>query len=263
MNKNSSLPKIVSIITICKNSARTITKTIESVLSQRYKGLEYIIVDGNSNDGTQAIIKSFGKDIDIFISEPDEGISDAFNKGIALSSGEIIGMINSDDVLLPGVINRIQNYFTTHPDTEVLHGDVLLYSDANFIKRIKPPKFWWLPWRLILFNHPATFVRKHVYQQHGVFSKDYKLGMDYDLFLRWQRTGVHISYLSEPLAKMQTGGVGGQSPFLSFAENRQALLKNRYPRLLVEPLVEIQCLLRFAVQCIGSIQNFCRYITKK
>ncbi|MFA4828040.1 MAG: glycosyltransferase family 2 protein [Thermodesulfovibrionales bacterium] len=263
MNKNSNLPKIVSIITICKNSAKTITKTIESVLSQRCEGLEYIIVDGNSNDGTQAIIKSFGKDIDIFISEPDEGIADAFNKGIALSSGEIIGIINSDDVLLQGVINRILTYFTTHPDTEVIHGDVLLYNDANFIKRIKPPKFWWLPWRLILFNHPATFVRKHVYQQHGVFSKDYKLGMDYDLFLRWQRAGVRISYLSEPLAKMQTGGVGAQYPLLSLAENRRALLKNGYPRLLVEPLVELQCLLRFAVQRIVTIQNFCRYITKK
>ena len=126
-----------SIITICRNSAATISLTIDSVLSQREHGLEYIIIDGGSTDGTQDLVRLRGTAIDVFVSEPDGGIADGFNKGITRASGEIISLINSDDVLLPGALGKVHDYFMRNPHVEVVHGDILLYEGVRFIKRVK------------------------------------------------------------------------------------------------------------------------------
>src|SRR4051794_17032895 len=128
----------ISIITICRNSYATIGKTIDSILAQEWEGeLEYIVVDGASTDSTMDVVRGYGSRISASISEPDAGISDAFNKGIRLATGGVIGFINSDDVLLPGALATVHAYFAAHPEVEVVHADLLLYDGDRFLKRLK------------------------------------------------------------------------------------------------------------------------------
>lgn len=222
-------PLKFSVITICRNSSKTIRNTIESVITQHFDGiLEYIIVDGASTDGTQDIIHSFGGAIDKFVSEADNGISEAFNKGISMATGDIIGIINSDDAFLAGTLEKVLLYYRNHPCADVVHGDVLLYQGERFIKRIIPPRFWWVPWRLIVFNHPATFVRRRVYEKCGGFDSRYRYAMDIDLYHRWIQSGLTIRYLGEPLARMLAGGIGGQNAFAAFAEGRRVMIENGF-----------------------------------
>ena len=225
----------ISIITICKNSSATIRGTIESVLSQDVAGaaLQYIIVDGGSIDDTMEIVRSYGERIDRYVTEPDNGISDAFNKGIALADGDIIGMINSDDSYMPGTLATVTHYFTEHPDVEVVHADLLLYDGDRLIKVLRPPCRWWIPWRMILFNHPTTFVRRHVYETCGLFDTSYRTShMDFELFLRWMKSGVVIDYIPEVFVRMQTGGTSGRHIYQGFRENVRALTAHGFSRPL-------------------------------
>lgn len=246
----SNLPSL-SIITVCKNAAATIAMTIDSVLSQQAGEVEYIVIDGNSTDGTCAIVQSYGASIDKFICEPDGGIADAFNKGIERASGDIIGFVNADDQLLPGALAEVAHLFETFPEVDVFHGNVLLYDGDEFIKQVAPADRWWYPWRLVLFNHPSTFVRKRVYERYGQFDTSFLYAMDDELYLRWIRGGVTIRYLSEPLVRMQAGGASGRNTTQVFVEKRRALLAHGYPRLLVE----LQFVCRFAVQMVAVLQS--------
>jgi len=222
----NSLP--ISIVTVCRNAESTITRTIESVLGQCYPALQYIIIDGASVDSTLDIVSSFGEQIGVFVSEPDAGIADAFNKGIAQATGEIIGLVNADDTLLPGALEVVSAYFTANPHVEVVHGDVLLSDKGRVIKRVKPAGSWWYPWRLVLFNHPATFVRRSLYDRLGSFDLSYRIAMDVEIFLRWKSHGIAIAYLPEALVNMEQGGLSGQCALEGVRESRAALLKYGY-----------------------------------
>jgi len=227
----------ISIITVCRNAANTICHTLESVIAQKRNGLvEYIVIDGGSTDGTQDIVKSYGCTVDAFVSEPDNGISDAFNKGIQHSSGGIIGLINADDCLSPDTINCVCNFFSSNPDVDLLHGDVLLCDGDRIIKQMVPAGRWWYPWRLVLFNHPATFVRRNIYETFGLFDTSLKIAMDVEMFLRWKRASVSIKYLPIPLVVMQVGGVSGQSAIQGFDETRRIFLEYGYPWFVVNLL---------------------------
>jgi glycosyltransferase involved in cell wall biosynthesis len=252
-------PPLFSIITICLNSSKTIRETINSVLSQELDGpREYIVVDGNSSDGTRDIVRSYGDSIDKFISEPDDGISDAFNKGIAMATGDIVGIINSDDVLLPGAMRKVSDFLAAHPEIEVIHGDVMLYEGSCLIKRVKPAGRWWYPWRLVLYNHPATFVRRDVYERYGIFDISYDIAMDVEIFLRWLRKGVRIGYLPIPLVAVQAGGLSGRHPFHGYREAKRALSANRFPSIPAT----IQCMARFGVQFVVSMQEKLRSLKR-
>lgn len=246
----------ITLVTVCKNSASTIARTITSVLSQRSDEfmVEYIVIDGRSTDGTQQIIQSFGKAIDYFKSEPDKGIADAFNKGIARAHGDIIGIINSDDMLLPEALKNVKDYFDVHPEIEVLHGDILLYDENILVKRLRPAKHWWYPCRIVFFNHPATFVRKAIYDRYGVFNTDYKYAMDVDLFVRWMKAGVKIAYAPIPLARMQTGGTSSKYVYRGFQEKRKAFITNGFPSLLTY----VHYFSLFGAQFIVMIQQWLR-----
>ncbi|MEI6827053.1 MAG: glycosyltransferase [Desulfuromonadales bacterium] len=246
MNSN-----LITMITICRNAETTIAHTIKSVKNQQFRRLEYIVIDGASTDSTVNIVRSFGKSIDKLVSEPDNGIADAFNKGIAQASGSIIGFINADDQMLPGSLNKVASMFDRYPEIEVLHGDIFLYDCDKFVKQIAPPYRWWYPWRLVLFNHPATFVRRNVYERLGSFDTSYRYSMDDELYLRWVQSGVIVRYLPEPLVRMQTGGASGINTTQVFIEKRRALLAHGYPYLLVE----LQFICRFAVQVIAIMQS--------
>ena len=175
----------VSVITVCLNSEKTIRRTIESVLSQTYNNIEYIIVDGLSTDSTVAIVNeyiSMGNSI-IFSSEKDSGIYDAMNKGIAKSTGEIISIINSDDWVEKDAISEVVNEYIRlgKPDKAIIYGAMRLFEG----KKEKYSVFYnheFLPVEMI--NHSASFVTKSVYNTYGVFNPQYKIASDYDFMLR-------------------------------------------------------------------------------
>lgn len=202
----------ISIITACFNSEKTIRDTIESVLSQNYSNIEYIIVDGASNDGTMAIIKEYGDRIANVISERDQGIYDAMNKGILAASGEIIGIINSDDFYENNdVISSIAREFETKEVDSIFadlvyinhdqpHKVVRYYNSANFT----PSKFayGWMP------AHPTFFTKKNIYEKYGLFKLDYKIASDYELLTRFlAKYKISYSYIPKVIIKMRTGGL--------------------------------------------------------
>lgn len=206
-------PVTVSIITVCFNSASTIRDTIESVFTQTYSFIEYIIIDGASTDATMNIIDEYKSRIDHIISEPDKGIYDAMNKGIAKATGDIIGILNSDDFYENNqVIENIAQSFNDHPDSDLIFGDVIFVkpNQTDVITRhysahhFQPWKlrFGWMP------PHPATFIKKTAYNQAGIYKLDYKISSDYEMFVRMLMVKkLRFTYLDKVLVRMRSGGV--------------------------------------------------------
>lgn len=203
----------VSVITVCYNSEKTIRGTIESVLSQNYPFIEHIIVDGLSKDGTMNVINEYKGRISQIISESDLGIYDAMNKGLAKATGDIIGILNSDDIFdSPDVISNVVDHFNSVPSAEIVFGDTVYVDPENIdkvtrfycSKNFKPFKlrYGWMP------PHPSTFIKANVYQKFGNYSIDYKISGDYELFVRlFLLHNVCFSRLDKILVRMRSGGV--------------------------------------------------------
>jgi len=202
----------VSIVTITYNSEKTLDETIASVLSQSYKNIEYIIVDGNSSDKTIEIIKKYEDKISTFLSEPDNGIYDAMNKGLKLATGDVVGILNSDDVYFDHkVIEKVVEDFK-----ESIYGD-LYYVEENNLDKVS--RYWksssfkqgsfkkgWHP------AHPTFFVKREVYKKYGYFDLNMKVSADFELMLRFlEKYAISTSYLSEVLVKMRLGGESNSS----------------------------------------------------
>lgn len=198
-------PKI-SIITICFNSEAHIEDTILSVITQSYEDKEYIIIDGGSTDKTLSIIEKYRKQIDYFISEPDNGISDAFNKGIKAATGNLIGIINSDDKLEDGALQIVADSYEDGVD--LYRGILNMWNDeTGTIIRQYPTMNWSkIPIKMAV-AHPSTFVTKHAYDQYGTYNLKWKYAMDLDLLLRMERCHVAKKYIDKPLAFFRLGGV--------------------------------------------------------
>lgn len=203
---------LVSVVTVVFNGEEHLEKTIKSVLEQDYGNIEYIVVDGGSTDGTLDILKKYDDRIAYWVSEKDEGIADAFNKGISLSSGEIVGMINSDDCYLPGAIRKITEVFDQFGTDIIVHGNIIA-EELDRRRRIRPRPLPQL-WKYVDFpyNHPAMFVPRKIYDVVGNYKKDYRYSMDYDFCLRAMRFGVPFRYLDDDLASFSCGGVSSQTP---------------------------------------------------
>jgi glycosyltransferase involved in cell wall biosynthesis len=207
MNK---YPKI-SIITVCYNSQKTIKHTVNSVRSQDYPNIEYIIIDGLSTDWTLKILEYYKDNIDHFVSENDNGIYDAMNKGIALSKGDIIGILNSDDFYPNNeVLSRVSKVFR-ESGCDCLYGD-LLYVNKGYARKIerywksgpfsisKLDKGWTLP-------HPTFFVKRSVYEKYGYYNTDLSASADYEMILRLlYNYRLNVVYMPEIMVKMRTGG---------------------------------------------------------
>ena len=199
-------PKI-SIITITYNSESTIEETLKSVVSQDYPNLEYIIIDGASKDGTLAIVDKYRDRIAKVVSEPDKGISDAFNKGIAHATGDVIGIINSDDVLLPGALRAVADAY--EDGVGVYRGNIFIWESKNDtrIQACPSMKFPLHTYKKRIVCHQGTFVAKWAYDKHGVFKTDYRFMMDVDLLIRLYEAGVRFKYIPQELAMFRLGGV--------------------------------------------------------
>lgn len=220
-----------SIITPTFNSRKFLEETIQSVLSQEGADFEYILVDGGSTDGTVDVIAQYAeKDSRIhWISEPDEGIADAFNKGIALAKGEVVGIINSDDTYLPGTLATVAEAFHSHPECGVFHGDMLRMKGDSVLFLLKPSEIQSHIWHEMPLNHPATFVTARAYRKVGGFDVKVLIAMDYDLILRLHKSGCRFHYIERPLAAMRYGGASDAKFVNGLREVRSIVIREGYP----------------------------------
>jgi len=219
----------VSVITICHNSAATLEDTIRSVALQDYPDIEYIIVDGASEDNSKKIVSRYKEIVSRFVSEKDEGIYDALNKGISISGGDVIALLHSDDLYADdNIISRVVDAFNkTDADA--------IYTDLEYVDRVdvhKTVRLWkagayheslflkgWMP------PHPALFVKKNVYDRFGLYNKSFSISADYEFMLRViHKHGIKVSYLPGVGIRMRVGGKSNIS-----VKNR--LLANREDRL--------------------------------
>ena len=206
----------VSLITTCYNRAATIKGSIESVLGQDYPDIEYIVVDGASSDGTLDVVSQYKDKITTIISEPDKGMYEAINKGLRAATGDIIGLVHSDDWLFsPSVISHVVECFNNT-------GADFLYGDGIFVKpddnssvvrkwlggayRLWKVKHGWLP------LHPTCYIKRDVLLRKGFYNETYKIAADSDLLLRLLLPGdLNVVYLQENIIKMRMGGLSTNS----------------------------------------------------
>jgi glycosyltransferase involved in cell wall biosynthesis len=219
---------LVSIITVSYNSVNTISETIESVLSQNYQDIEYIVIDGSSNDGTIELIKSYGDKISKFVSEPDFGIYDAMNKGINIAKGDIIGMLNSDDYFTSRNIVKDIVYAFENNDIDAVYGDVKFVAskDKNKTvryyssKRFSPIKFRYG----LMPPHPSFYVKRRFFDQLGLYKTNYKIAADYELLMRFILCyKLRCKYIEEAFVTMRIGGVSNKSILSNYILNKEIL----------------------------------------
>ena len=243
----------ISIITVVWNNAKTIKDAISSVLNQSYKDIEYIIIDGASTDGTIEIVQSYGDKIK-FISEKDNGLYDAMNKGIRMATGDVVGILNSDDFYASDKILQIVA-------DEFLKGNIdsvyanLEYIDANDPKRVI--RYWrskkyqeglfrsgWHP------AHPTFFVKKEIYEKYGVFDLSFKIAADYELMLRFfEKCKITSSYVDEVFVKMRIGGESNRSIKNIIKANMESYKAWKANGLYINPL-------RFLLKPFSKIIQF-------
>lgn len=225
-------PKI-SIITITFNSEKTLEETITSVVSQDYPNLEYLIIDGGSKDGTLDIIERYRDKIAYVMSEQDNGISDAFNKGINAATGEIIGIINSDDILLPGALFAVVNEYTF--DVDVYRGRTVIWNTDNETKlSIEPTMEFPINKMIKAVCHQSTFVTKEAYNRYGIFIVGMKYMMDADLLHRFYNYGAKFKYIDKDLAVFRLGGLTDNSWDKKLTEYRSMMRRNGLGTLAIE-----------------------------
>ncbi len=203
---------LVSIVTVTYNSADTLQETIDSVRRQTYGNIEYIVVDGESTDDTLDIIRSNADIVDRCISEPDEGIYDAMNKGIRVAGGELIGILNSDDLYLPHTVAYAAEAYQKAGEPCVVYGNMVKFDgDGNETYHegdLTDEAFEELDLQL---NHPTCFVSQTVYERHGCFDTWFKIGADRELMLRLQNAGIPRFYINKTLARFRLGGATSRS----------------------------------------------------
>ncbi|MDD2900150.1 MAG: glycosyltransferase family 2 protein [Desulfuromonadaceae bacterium] len=223
---------LFSIITVTYNSRIFLSETIHSVLSQDCTDFEYILIDGGSSDGTLDVIKHFEREDSRirWISEPDDGISDAFNKGIRMATGDIIGILNSDDIYADGALSAVAAAFGADGRCDVVHGDMVRFQGDIPLFRLKPAPVDERIWYDMPVNHPATFVRRTAYGLVGLFDTSLKVAMDYDLVLRLYRAGCRFQYLDRVLAHMRYGGASDERFLAARREVFAVTVAAGYPR---------------------------------
>ena len=198
---------LVSIITVVFNGAKHVEQTINSVLNQSYKNIEYIIIDGGSTDGTVDIIKRYETKISYWQSERDGGIYFAMNKGISMAKGELIGILNADDFYLPNTIQKVLDADKLfHAD--IYHGDMQYVMEGSANLAAAKPDITKMDEMPAIF-HPTCFVRRAVYDKAGMFDTQYKISADYDFLLRCLKQNFTFSYIPQTLTCFRLGGMSG------------------------------------------------------
>lgn len=243
----------LTVITVCYNSSPTLARALTSVAQQTWPSVEHIVIDGASTDGTQRLIEQFRSHLAHVVSEPDAGIYDAMNKGLALATGEVIAFLNADDFYADqDVLKRVMGLMHVE-HLDALYGDVEFFTSDNpqrTTRRYNSGRFtpallgWgWMP------AHPALFVRKSLFTQFGMFRTDYRIAGDFEWIARvFQRVGLHHRHLAQVLVRMQTGGTSTSGLRATIQMNHEMLracrtnhitsswgrLLSRYPLKMLE-----------------------------
>ena len=198
---------LISVITVVYNGEKYIEQTIKSVVEQTYSNIEYIIVDGGSTDDTLNIIKKYEPVIDYWVSECDNGIYDAMNKGIRLCKGEAVKLINSDDMLKIDSLEKCVKVFNDNRDGIFVINGYIDRIDADG----RSLAVWTNKNKIInnynVFNHPSWFVPSSVYKQYGLYNTEYKISSDYEYYLRLKKNNVAFITIKEPLVLFRLGGI--------------------------------------------------------
>jgi glycosyltransferase involved in cell wall biosynthesis len=219
-------PKI-SVITATFNSAKTLEATIQSIVAQQYPKLEFIIIDGRSTDGTLEIIKNHAQYITRWVSGKDRGLYDAMNKGIELSTGEMVAFLNSDDVYINSPLQAVAEKARKNPEADVVYANAIIESNVRptyLYKSIYPitkNDFWRTP-----IIHPAMFTKRSALKKVGCFSINYRISADYELILKLFLAKCTFCYCDATWASMQGGGLSEQKWVLGMKEIYSILRTN-------------------------------------
>lgn len=198
---------LISIVTICFNSVATLEETMQSVFSQDYPNIDYVIIDGGSTDGTLDIIEKYRSRLGYFVTESDKGISDAFNKGVKASRGDLIVIINSDDILCPHALRQVAEYYE-HGKWDIYRCNVIIRNKATgFVGRDIPSmKFPLLPLQVNV-DHQGTFVTPEAHKRWGYYDLNFRYMMDHDFLARCYQGGARMKYVPVDAAEFRLGGV--------------------------------------------------------
>ena len=222
------MPIPISVITATFNSAKTLPDTLRGLECQHYPALEYIIVDGGSTDGTLELARN-NPLVTKWVSEKDNGVYDAQSKGLRMATGDLIGVINSDDYYLDGALERVAQAAAQRPDVDIFYGDQLYEKEnGDVITNIQQDPigekdFWRMP-----INTATVFARRACYEQHGYFDTRYQISADCDLFLRFIKAGCRFAKVpGAPLAHTRAGGLSDRKYGLAHVERVKILLRQR------------------------------------
>ena len=223
---------LVSIVTVTFNAFETLGKTIDSVVAQTYENIEYLVVDGGSTDGTVELLRRRTSEIDLWVSEPDGGISDAFNKGIRLTRGEFVALVNADDWLDPRHIElSVEGLQASGAD--FTFGDLMLHGkggEPQFTLAGDPEYGRRIVHAMPEVNHPSIVCRRRVYDEHGLYDTGFRMAMDYEWLLRGYKKGVRGIYVPGVVSHMSAGGGSQRRGNEALNEVRNASIRHGYPR---------------------------------
>jgi len=201
----------VSIITIVYNNQKSIEDCLKSVQNQTYPIIEHIVIDGGSTDGTQTKIEPYKSKLAYYVSEKDNGLYDALNKGIKIATGDIVGILHSDDVFLNNntIQKVVDSFFKSKADVVYAKGLYVNKDNLNKVKRIYPSnnfKKWFLYFGWIPL-HTTIYVKKKIFEQYGLYNISYSIASDYEISLRWfKNKAIKKYYLNKWVVKMRLGG---------------------------------------------------------
>ena len=253
----------ISIITVVYNNQETLERTIKSVVNQGYDNLEYIIIDGGSTDGTLDIIKKHEHEIDYWISEPDKGIFDAMNKGIKVATGELIGIINSDDWYAEETVEKVAQAYR-ESGADVIYGNMMVaeekdntywlreceISTENKIKDLK-------------FSHPTLFVKKSVYDKYGAFNTEFVIEADMDFILRLLNKGLVFYKINKVIAYFALGGLTSKFSlafnWTRITDRYKILTRNNTPKVEKWNIV-IRDFLRFNAKALFKSLGLLKFV---
>lgn len=211
---------LVTIVTVVLNKRTQLEKTVASVGQQNYENLEHIVIDGGSSDGTVELLRERDQSIDHWISEPDTGISAAFNKGLALANGDIVAFLNAGDWYERDAIETVCSVFRHHPEADVACGAIRLWNpDSSSLVCLSNPS---LIEKETSVYHPAVFVKKSSYEKFGYFDENYRYAMDYELLLRFHRRGAKLINLESVIANMSLDGISYEHWYSGLKEVKKA-----------------------------------------
>ena len=238
----------VSIIIACLNVENTIKKTIESIIKQDYNNIEIVIIDGKSKDGTLNVLKSFEKNIYKIVSEKDKSLGDAWNKGLLITTGEIIGILNAGDYYDTNIISKVVSSFINIPKPVIGYGDTTFFDNDKILKRSYSKKSF-SKFSLLNgfpFMHPSVFFTKSIIENIGVFDINKKIAMDTDWLLRAKFNNVYFEKIPSH-TYMELGGMSNVYQYTGMGEYLDSLVKYG--------ITKYQIILFFVFRTVGSFKK--------